>query len=148
MLPLVLLLTEVDAVTQEEYCKGNGVGAIGSGNGKVILTLLTEVIAFHVGLTIIDVRQSSLQWLLTGAIRGRSSGFEDCPEDLLQIFFFILSNRRFSKGIDWGMRSRQGRPRPQMEVILVMEVEQSWVDPKQRYSNGLADPLGVEQSKL
>ena len=56
MLPLVLLLTEVDAVTQERCCKENTIGALGPGGGKMILTLLTEVIAFHVGLTTIDVR--------------------------------------------------------------------------------------------
>ena len=56
MLPFVLLPTEVDAVTQKECCKGNAVGALGSGGGKVILTLLAKVIAFYVGLTTIDVR--------------------------------------------------------------------------------------------
>ena len=56
MLSLVLLPTEVDTVTQKRYCKGNAVGVLDSGSGKVILTLLAEVIAFHVRLTTIDVR--------------------------------------------------------------------------------------------
>ena len=56
MLLLVLLPTKVDAVTQEECCKKNAVGALGFGDIKVIFTLLAEVIAFHVGLTTIDVR--------------------------------------------------------------------------------------------
>ena len=56
MLPLVLLPTEVDTVPKEACCKENAVGVFGSGGSKVILTLLTEVIAFHVGLTTIDVR--------------------------------------------------------------------------------------------
>ena len=56
MLPLVLLLTEVDAVLKEGCCKENAVGAFGSSGGKVIFTLLTEVIVFFVRLTIIDVR--------------------------------------------------------------------------------------------
>ena len=56
MLLLVLLPTEVDAVPKEGCCKRNAVGTFGSGGGKVILTLLTEVIAFHVGLTTINVR--------------------------------------------------------------------------------------------
>ena len=103
MLPLVLLPTEVDTVPKEGYCKRNAVGAFGSGGGKVILTLLTEVIAFYVGLTMIDVRWSGLQWLLTGAVRG-SSGFEDRPEDLLQIFFCIFSNKRLdSRRVNWGL---------------------------------------------
>ena len=56
VLPLVLLPTEVDVVTQEGCCKGNTVGTFGSGGSKVILTLLAKVIALHVGLTTIDVR--------------------------------------------------------------------------------------------
>ena len=56
MLPLILLPMEVNAVPKEGCCKGNVVGVFGSGGGKVILTLLTEVIAFHVGLITIDVR--------------------------------------------------------------------------------------------
>ena len=56
MLPFVLLSTEVDVVPKKRCCKGNAVGTLGPGNGKVILTLLTEVIAFHVGLITIDIR--------------------------------------------------------------------------------------------
>ena len=56
MLPLVLLPTEVYAVTLEGYYKGNTVGALGPGGGKVILTLLAEVITFHVEIIITDVR--------------------------------------------------------------------------------------------
>ena len=56
MLPFVLLPMEVDAVTQEECNKRNAVGALGSGGGKVVLTMLAEVIAFYVRLTMIDVR--------------------------------------------------------------------------------------------
>ena len=44
--------------------------------------------------------------------------------------------------------SLQGRPQPRMEVILVVGVERSGVNPKQRYPNGLADPLGMEQLEL
>ena len=56
ILLFVLLLTKVDAVTQEKCCKRNAIGAFGSGGSKVILILLAEVIAFNVGLTTIDVR--------------------------------------------------------------------------------------------
>ena len=56
MLLFVLLSMEVDAVTQEKCCKKNTVGALGSDGGKVIFTLLAKVIAFHVGLTTINVR--------------------------------------------------------------------------------------------
>ena len=56
MLPLVLLPTEVNAFPKEGCCKENTVRALGPGNGKVILTLLSEVIAFYVGLNTIDIR--------------------------------------------------------------------------------------------
>ena len=56
MFPLLLLSTEVDVVTQERCCKRNTVGALGSGGGKMIPTLLVKVITFHVGLITIDVR--------------------------------------------------------------------------------------------
>ena len=56
MFLFVLLLTEIDSVTQEKYYKRNTIGAFGSSSGKVIFTLLAEVIIFHVGLTTIHVR--------------------------------------------------------------------------------------------
>ena len=56
VLPLVLLPTEVDVVPKKGYYKGNTVETLGPGGSKVILTLLTKVIAFHVRLTTIDVR--------------------------------------------------------------------------------------------
>ena len=46
------------------------------------------------------------------------------------------------------MRSQQKHPRPWIKVILVVGVEQSGVDPKQRYSNRLTNPLGIEQLEL
>ena len=45
-------------ITQEKYCKGNTVGTFGPGGGKVILTILTKVIAFYVKLTTIHVKGS------------------------------------------------------------------------------------------
>ena len=42
------------------------------------------------------------------------------------------------------MHFRRGRPRPRMEVILVVAVEQSEANPKKRYLNRLADSLGME----
>ena len=56
MLPLVLLPTEVYAVTQKRYCKINTVGALSPGGSKMILTLLAEVITFHVGFATIVIR--------------------------------------------------------------------------------------------
>ena len=46
------------------------------------------------------------------------------------------------------MRSLQRRPKPRIDVILVIEEEWSRVNPKQHYLNRLADPLGVEYLEL
>ena len=167
MLLFVLLLTKVHAVTQEACYKKNAIGALGSGGGKVVLTLLAKIIAFHVRLSTIDVRWSSLEWLLTEAVRGGSSGFKDRPKDFLQIFFCILSNRRFSRGIDWALimaRLRKGwRPQWIFGGVFLAKAstaldgnhpdsksgaEWSGVNSKQRYQNGRANLLDIEQLEL
>ena len=74
------------------------------GSGKVILTLLAEVIIFNIEFTTIDLKWSGLQWLFTGVVKGENSGFKDRSEDLLQIFFYILSNKRLnSRGVSWDL---------------------------------------------
>ena len=55
MFLFVLLPTEVNAVMQERCYKENTVGAFGSNVGKVILTLLAEVIIFYMGLITIYI---------------------------------------------------------------------------------------------
>ena len=55
-LPLILLPTKTNAVTQKRDRKKNAVKALGSGGGKMILTLLAEVVTFHVRLTTIYIR--------------------------------------------------------------------------------------------
>ena len=47
----LLLPAEVDLVLKEESNKRNSVGTFGFGSGKVILILLTKVIAFYLGFT-------------------------------------------------------------------------------------------------
>ena len=56
ILQFILLATEVNAVKQKKCCKRNAVEALGSGGGKIILTLLAKVIPFYMELTTIDVR--------------------------------------------------------------------------------------------
>ena len=56
MFSLILLPTEVDTVIQEKSCKKNMVRALGSGGGKVILTLLTKVIIFYMELITIHIK--------------------------------------------------------------------------------------------
>ena len=56
MFPLILLPIEVNAIVQEKNCKKNTVRALSSVRSKVILTLLTKVITFYIGLTTIYIK--------------------------------------------------------------------------------------------
>lgn len=53
LLSLALLLMEADVVPKEGFSKKNLVSAFSSNGGKVIFILLTEVITFYVGLTVV-----------------------------------------------------------------------------------------------
>ena len=48
---LILLPAEVDPVPQERRSKGNPGRSRGSSGSKIVLTLLIEVVAVHVGLS-------------------------------------------------------------------------------------------------
>ena len=64
MSPLVLLPAEADPVPEEGRGKGNSGRPRGSSGSKVVLTLLTEVVAVHVGLSAVYVRGAGFQLLL------------------------------------------------------------------------------------
>ena len=82
VLPLVLLPTEVYAVTQERCCKGNTVEALSPDGSKVILTLLTEVITFYVEFTTIALGDLALNgFSQTPSERGAWA-----PRTILRIF--------------------------------------------------------------
>ncbi len=62
----MLLPAEVDSVPEERGRKRNSVWPGGSAGGKMVLTLLEEVITFHVGSTAVDVRGFGLE-LVSGS---------------------------------------------------------------------------------
>ncbi len=68
---LMLLPAMEDAVFQERRCKRYAFVALGLGGLKVILALLTKMIAFHVRVAIIEIRVPGLQ----RPIRDILSGF-------------------------------------------------------------------------
>ena len=70
--PLVLLPAEADPVPQERRGKGNLGRSCGSSSSKIVLTLLTKVVAVHMGLSAIYVREMGLQ-LLPGCL-GNNGG--------------------------------------------------------------------------
>ena len=56
---LVLVPTKADLTMKEQSCKRGMVGAGGAGGSEMILALLTEVVAFHMRLSIIEIGQRS-----------------------------------------------------------------------------------------
>ena len=50
---------EADPATKELNCKWDAVSASGAGGVKMIFALLAEVVALHVGLPDIEVRERS-----------------------------------------------------------------------------------------
>lgn len=52
---LILLLAEADLVLKKEHSKKNLIRPFRSSDSKVILTLLTKIVAFYVRLTMIHV---------------------------------------------------------------------------------------------
>ncbi len=59
----MLLLAEVDSVPEEGGRKRNSVWPGGPAGGKMVLTLLAEVVAFHIGPTAVDVRGLGLEFV-------------------------------------------------------------------------------------
>ncbi len=59
----MLLLAEVDLVPEERGCKRNLVWPNGSAGSKMVLTLLAEVVAFHVGPIAVDVQGLGLKFV-------------------------------------------------------------------------------------
>ena len=104
MSPLVLLPAEADLVLEEGRGKRNSGRPRGSSGSKVVLTLLTEVVAVHVGLSAVYVRGAGLQ-LLPGHLgddRNRdgsksgsgsgSSSFQNGLKNPLQVILRVLGD--------------------------------------------------------
>ena len=73
---LVLLPAEADLVPQEKRGKGNPGRSHGSSGSKIVLTLLTKVVAVHVRLSAVYVRGIGLQ-LLPGCLNNNGSWSEN-----------------------------------------------------------------------
>ncbi len=64
----MLLPAEVDLIPEKEGSKRNSVWLGGSAGGNMLLTLLAEVVAFHVGPTAIDIRGLGLELVSRSAL--------------------------------------------------------------------------------
>lgn len=84
LLPLMLLPVEVHLVPKEGRGKINLVSTFSLSGGKVILTLLIEIVAFHMQLTVVHIWEASFQKLVLGFLKsGRSLSFQKSFENLL-----------------------------------------------------------------
>ena len=72
MSPLILLPAEADPVPEKRRGKENSSRPRGSGGSKIVLTLLTKVVAIHVGLSAVYVRGADLQ-ILPGHLKDNAS---------------------------------------------------------------------------
>ncbi len=82
----MLLLAEVDSIMQKGGCKWNLVWPDGSVGGKIVFTLLAEVVVLYVRPTTVDVRGSGLEFVS----RSTFGGVEECLDDSIQVLLAIL----------------------------------------------------------
>ena len=116
MSPFVLLTTEADPVPEERRGKRNPGRPCSSSGSKIVLTLLTEVVAVYGGLLVVYVRGTGLQ-LFAGCLgndgsrsgngsrngskkgsrsenvsRSGDSGLQNSIKNLLQVILRVLGD--------------------------------------------------------
>ena len=74
----MLLPIEIDSIPQKKGCKRNFVWVSGSAGGKIVFTLLAEVVRLHVEPIAVEVRSLSLE-LVSQSTLGR--GLEEHLND-------------------------------------------------------------------
>lgn len=95
VLLLVLLPAEADLILEEVCYKRDMVRSLCSGNGKIIFTLLIEVVAGHMVITTINVRKTGLEKTFIRGFSIRGSGFHYCTNDVLYVLIYVTSWRHF-----------------------------------------------------
>lgn len=93
----ILVLTEANLVLEEGYGKKNLVNPSRSNNGKIVFTLLTEVVILYVGLFIIQVWGTGFQEFIPKLLGGgRTSNLQNGLKNPLQVFFSELRDIKYS----------------------------------------------------
>ena len=91
----MLLPVETDAILEEGCCKRNVIRTLCSGGGEMIFALLTEVVAGHVVISLIYIRETCFEETLSGAFFSHSAGFHDLSDDYLNFLIWISPWRGF-----------------------------------------------------
>ncbi len=86
----MLLPAEVDSVLEEGGRKRNSVWPGGPADDKMVLTLLVEVVAFHVGPTAVDIRGLGLKFVS----RSTFQVLEECLDDSIQVLLALAISAR------------------------------------------------------
>ena len=84
---LKLLLAEIYAVLKERCSKKYVVRFFCSGGGKMVFTLLTEIVAGHLVVILINIRKTCLERAFLRVFCSRGSGFYYCLNDIL---YFLI----------------------------------------------------------
>ncbi len=90
----MLLLAEVDSIPQEGGCKRNSVWPGGSTSGIMVLTLLTKIVALHVGPTAIDIRGLGLELVSRFTL-----GLEERLDDSIYVLLDIAVSARILEDV-------------------------------------------------
>lgn len=86
---------EIDLVLEKKRNKKNLVSLFSFSNGKLILTLLIEVVTLHMRLSVVYVWGTGFQKFILRLLGdGRGLGLQKGFENLLQVFFDILGDSR------------------------------------------------------
>ena len=86
----MLLLTEVDSIPQKRGYKRNLVWLDSSAGGKMVLTLLAEVVALYVQPTAINILSFDLEFVS----RSTLGDLEERLDDFIPILLTILISTR------------------------------------------------------
>ena len=113
--PLILLPAKADPVLEEGRGKENLDRLRGSGGSKVVFTLLTEVVTVYVGLSVVYVQGTGLQFLpghlrddeswdeRGSGNRNRNLSLQNGLKNPLQVIFRVLGNTSISGKLrPWG----------------------------------------------
>ena len=97
LLTIVLLQTKSDLVLEERHGKRNLVSFSSSSGSKLVLTLLTEVVALYIGLSAIYIWGTGFQKFIPRLFGGGGSlGFQNNFKNPLHVIFSILRDKRYN----------------------------------------------------
>ena len=119
LLSPVLLSANIDSVLKERCVKKNLVSPLSSSGGKVVFTLLTEVVALHIRLFAIYAWKTSFQGFISRLFTGGESlSLQNNLKNVLQVFFGIFRDRKCSSRDNSNKKVSLGGPASWSDISL------------------------------